>query len=104
VLSIQLEIPAGTIGAVLAQLARIGAAVRNPSPGAEHATIEAELPAMRAQDLQRQLPELTGGEGVLESRFAGYQPVAGPPPRRPRTTPDPLDREAYLRQLRSRGG
>ena len=26
-------------------------------------------------DLQRQLPGLTGGEGVLESTFAGYQPV-----------------------------
>ena len=31
------------------------------------ATIETVLPAARAQDLQRQLPGLTGGEGVLES-------------------------------------
>ena len=37
--------------------------------------IETVLPAVRAQDLQRQLPGLTGGEGVLDSSFAGYRPV-----------------------------
>jgi ribosomal protection tetracycline resistance protein len=40
------------------------------------------LPAARADDLQRQLPGLTGGEGVLESSFAGYQPVSGDQPTR----------------------
>jgi ribosomal protection tetracycline resistance protein len=40
------------------------------------------LPAVRAQDLQRQLPELTGGEGVLDSTFAGYRPVSGNQPTR----------------------
>jgi hypothetical protein len=25
---------------------------------------------------------LTGGEGVIDSSFAGYQPVTGDPPRR----------------------
>jgi predicted membrane GTPase involved in stress response len=35
--------------------------------------------------LQRQLPALTGGEGVLESSFAGYQPVSGDQPTRRRT-------------------
>jgi ribosomal protection tetracycline resistance protein len=44
--------------------------------------IETVLPAVRAQDLQRQLPELTGGEGVLDSTFAGYQPVSGDQPTR----------------------
>jgi ribosomal protection tetracycline resistance protein len=40
-------------------------------------TIETVLPAARAHDLQRQLSGLTGGEGVLESTFVGYQPVSG---------------------------
>lgn len=44
--------------------------------------IEAVLPAALAQDLQQQLPALTGGEGVLDSTFAGYQPVSGDPPTR----------------------
>ena len=44
--------------------------------------VETVLPVTRAQDLQRQLPRLTGGEGVLESTFEGYQPVTGDPPTR----------------------
>jgi hypothetical protein len=39
--------------------------------------------AARAHELRRDLPGLTGGEGVLESEFAGYLPVTGEPPRRP---------------------
>jgi hypothetical protein len=33
------------------------------------------MPVTGADELQRQLAGLTGGEGVLESTFAGYQPV-----------------------------
>jgi ribosomal protection tetracycline resistance protein len=42
-------------------------------------------------DVQRNLPGLTRGEGVLESTFAGYEPVAGEQPTRRRTTPSPLN-------------
>jgi ribosomal protection tetracycline resistance protein len=35
-----------------------------------------------ANDLQRRLTSLTGGEGVLESRFAGHRPVTGDQPSR----------------------
>jgi ribosomal protection tetracycline resistance protein len=57
------------------------------------------LPAARAHDLQRQLPGLTGGEGVLESSLAGYQPVTGDEPIRPRTTANPLNLGEYLMHL-----
>jgi ribosomal protection tetracycline resistance protein len=53
--------------------------------------------------LQRRLPELTRGEGVVESAFAEYRPVHGDPPARPRTDRNPLDRADYLRQV-TRGG
>jgi ribosomal protection tetracycline resistance protein len=46
--------------------------------------LETVLPASSVQDLRRQLPGLTGGEGVIESEFAGYQPVTGDPPTRRR--------------------
>jgi ribosomal protection tetracycline resistance protein len=52
------------------------------------------------QELRRQLPGLTGGEGVLESELAGYEPVAGPPPVRKRTTPNPLNLDEYLAHFR----
>jgi ribosomal protection tetracycline resistance protein len=93
---VSIELPADTIGAVLPALARLGAAVEPPSLQGKVATIETVLPAARTHALQQRLPPLTGGEGVLESSFAGYQPVSGEQPARPRTTPNPLNRAAYL--------
>jgi ribosomal protection tetracycline resistance protein len=54
--------------------------VETPSLQGELSTVKAVLAAARADDLQRQLPALTRGEGVLESSFAGYQPVSGDQP------------------------
>jgi ribosomal protection tetracycline resistance protein len=102
VLRVRLEMPTGTIGAVLAVLARLGAVPQTPSLQAELATIETVLPAARVQDLQRRLPALTAGEGVLESDFGGYQPVSGTPPTRPRMTANPLNREEYMMYLARR--
>jgi ribosomal protection tetracycline resistance protein len=76
----RLEVPADAVGAVMPALARLGAAVEPPSPRGKLAEIKAILAAARADELQRQLPGLTGGEGVLDSRFAGYQPVSGDQP------------------------
>jgi ribosomal protection tetracycline resistance protein len=96
IVRVSLEIPTETIGAVMPALARLGAAVEPPSLQGKLPTIETVMPAARAHDLQRQLPRLTGGEGVLESSFAGYQPVSGDPPTRQRTDYNPLNREEYL--------
>jgi ribosomal protection tetracycline resistance protein len=60
--------------------------------------LETTLSASSLQDLRRQLPGLTGGEGVLDSELAGYQPVTGAPPIRKRTTPDPFNLSEYLRR------
>ena len=40
-----------------------------------------------------------GGEGVLDSSFAGYQPVSGTAPTRRRTTANPLKLEEYMTQF-----
>jgi ribosomal protection tetracycline resistance protein len=102
VLRVSLELPAATIGAVLAALARLGGTAQAPSLQGELATIETLLPAARVQDLRRRLPALTAGEGVLESEFGGYHRVAGTPPTRRRTTPNALDRDEYLFHLARR--
>jgi ribosomal protection tetracycline resistance protein len=101
-----LEIPADTIGAVIAALSRLGAAVETPSLRGELAIIETCLSEVLARELKRQLPGLTGGEGVLESTFCGYQPVGGEQPTRRRTMPNPLNRQEYLLHLarRARAG
>jgi ribosomal protection tetracycline resistance protein len=92
----RLELPPAAMAAVMSALARSGAEVATPSIEGKLATIEAVLPAPRADDLQRRLPELTGGEGVLESSFAGYRRVVGEQPTRQRT-PSPRDRTDSFR-------
>jgi ribosomal protection tetracycline resistance protein len=96
---ISVEVPADSVGAVLPAMARLGATVETPSTRGELSTIDGHLPAARADDLQRELPRLTHGEGVLESTFGGYQPVSGDPPTRSRTTPNPLNLHEYMRGL-----
>jgi ribosomal protection tetracycline resistance protein len=98
-----LELPTAALGSLLPALGRLGAAVETSSVRGDLSVVETVLPAARAHDLQRQLPGLTGGEGVLELTFAGYQPVSGDPPTRRRTTASPLNLAEYLSQLARRG-
>jgi ribosomal protection tetracycline resistance protein len=99
---VSIEIPTELTAAILPVLARLGAAVEPTSLQGKLSTIRAVVPAARADDLQRQLPGLTGGEGVLESSFAAYQPVSGDQPTRRRTMPNPLNRAEYLMHLNRR--
>ena len=99
VFGITAELPTETIGPVLAALGRLGGGAGTPLPHGELSVVETTLPASRIQELRRRLPGLTGGEGVLEAAFAGYQPVSGDPPTRKRSTPDPLNLEEYLARV-----
>jgi ribosomal protection tetracycline resistance protein len=95
IMRVELEIPTDTVGAVLAAAARLGGVVATPSTRGKLSVIEAMMPAARAQDLRRQLPGLSGGEGVADTSFGGYEPVRGAPPTRRRTTLNPLDHDKY---------
>jgi ribosomal protection tetracycline resistance protein len=99
---VSLEIPTELVAAAMPALARLGAAIEPPWLQGKLSTIKAVLPAARADQLQRQLPGLTGGEGVLESSFAGYQPVSGDQPSRRRTMPNPLNFNEYMMYLNRR--
>src|ERR671910_514134 len=99
-----LEVPTHAVGAVIPALARLGAPFEPPAPNGERSTITAVLPATRADELHRELPALTGGEGVLDSSFAGYQPVSGDPPTRRRTRPNPLSLVEYVARVERRLG
>ena len=76
---VSLEIPAETVGSVLAAVARLGGTAGTSALPADLAVLETLLPAVRAQDLRRQLPGLTSGEGVAETSFGGYRPVVAAP-------------------------
>jgi ribosomal protection tetracycline resistance protein len=99
---VSLEVPTASLGAVLPALARLGAPGGPPSLNGELAVVETALPSARVHELQRQLPALTGGEGVLESSFGGYEPVTGDSPTRRRTTPNPLNLDEYMMFLARR--
>jgi len=96
---VRIDAPAGTLGALLQALSKLGSAVGAQTVYGTDVTVEAVLPTARVQELHRGLPGLTGGEGVLESAHAGYEPVRGEPPQRLRTTANPLNRKEYLASL-----
>jgi ribosomal protection tetracycline resistance protein len=100
VFRIAAEVPTEAIGQMLAALGRLGAGATTPSTRGELSVLEATLPASGVQELRRQLPGLTGGEGVIDSEFAGYQAVTGEPPARQRLTPDPRNLAEYLAEVR----
>jgi ribosomal protection tetracycline resistance protein len=89
---------------VLAALGRLGGRVTGQFSANGVSRVAAMMPVARVRTLQHQLPGLSMGEGILEWRPDGYQPVGGDdPPRRERSGPSPLDREAWLAWLARRG-
>jgi ribosomal protection tetracycline resistance protein len=102
VVQVRVEVPAESVGAVLAAVGRLGASGEMNAVSGDLAVVETVLSVLAAQELQRGLSGLTSGEGVLESTFLGYEPVKGEPPRRRRRTPSPLNRGEYLQYATSR--
>jgi ribosomal protection tetracycline resistance protein len=100
---LSLEMPTPTAPGVLGLLAQLGGRVTGQfsADGMTHAS--AVMPVARVRPLQYRLPGLSMGEGILEQRFGGYQPIGEHPPTRPRTRPSPLDRDAWLASLAKRG-
>ena len=84
VLRVLLEVPSEDAAAVQRVVTRWGAELLAQTGGGDLTQLEVRLVAARLHELQRQLPDLTSGEGVLEQWFSGYQPVRGRPPVRTR--------------------
>jgi ribosomal protection tetracycline resistance protein len=98
-----LEVPSSTTPGVLAALGRLGGRVRGQFSANGVSKVDAVLPVAQVRVLQSRLPGLSMGEGILETRPGGYQPVADDPPMRQRSGPTPLEREAWLASLAKRG-
>jgi ribosomal protection tetracycline resistance protein len=101
---LSLEMPSVTAPGVVAVLGRLGGRVTAQFSANGVSRVGAMLPVARVRNLQHQLPGLSMGEGILESRPDGYQPIGNDhPPKRPRSGPSPLDRDAWLASLVKRG-
>ena len=97
-----LELPTDALGATLPALARLQALPETPTIRGASSTVEGDVPAAHVQALRQRLPGVTHGEGVLECTFSRYEPVSGPPPTRPRSDHNPLNREEYLLHVAGR--
>jgi ribosomal protection tetracycline resistance protein len=100
---LSLEMPASTAPGVLAALGRLNGRVTGQFSANGVTRAGAVLPVARVRSLQHQLPGLSMGEGIMETRPGGYQPIGEDPPTRPRSGPSPLDRDAWLASLAKRG-
>ena len=98
----RLDLPEDALAAVYAGLARLAAVAETPATDGSWTRVEGEIRAARMQELQRSVPSLTRGEGVLELAFDHYEPVCGDAPSRPRTDDNPLDRDEYLLRVAGR--
>ncbi len=98
-LTATLEVPADSLHTVLMALGRVGASIEEVTADGQLSFVRATLTSEEAVGLQRSLPAMTGGEGLVETAYSGYRPCKGSTPRRHRTTISPLDRQSYLAQL-----
>jgi ribosomal protection tetracycline resistance protein len=98
----ELEVPPNAVSAVLLKLANLHAVPGEAVTGTTSSTLHGTIPAEHVHEFEQALPALTQGEGVFLSEFAEYRPYPGPPPVRPRTGDNPLDRREYLAQVARR--
>ncbi len=94
--ALDLEIPEDTFGAVTGALVNARATMQNAFRDGAAYRIVGEIPTAEIRALEQQLPSLTRGDGSWLSSFAGYIPVTGDTPTRPRIGPQPLSRAQYL--------
>jgi ribosomal protection tetracycline resistance protein len=92
----RLELPGDLVGTIAPVLVRLRAVTLTSAPHGSVTVLEGDIPAARVHELERRLPGLTRGEGVLECAFDHYEPVRGAVPDRPRTDLNPLNRKEYL--------
>ena len=99
-----LEMPTSTAPGVLAALGRLGGRVRGQFSANGLSHVERGHAGRRASAASStSCRACRWGRASSRRAFRGYQPIGGDPPRRPRSGPSPLDRDAWLASLARRG-
>jgi ribosomal protection tetracycline resistance protein len=96
----EIDLPQSAFDQVMPLLGRLGAVIQDTSTAGGYTGLTGTLPSSRVPRVAAALPDLTGGEAVLTTRFDHYAPVTGDqPPALHRRGPDPGDREAWFRAV-----
>jgi ribosomal protection tetracycline resistance protein len=95
----ELEVPADVLPVMIPLLARLEAPALEQASRGDAPVLCGLIRAANVHALQIQVPDITRGEGVLETTFDSFRPVRGVPPERPRTDLNPLNREEYLMRV-----
>ncbi|GAC1434426.1 MAG: hypothetical protein NVSMB65_08450 [Chloroflexota bacterium] len=93
----RLTVPEDLAGRVLGELIRMRGTLEPAAAQGGRYVVEGDLPVATSLDFPRRLGMLTGGRGVLSTRFGGYQP--SPPDveaARQRVGVDPRDRPKFI--------
>jgi ribosomal protection tetracycline resistance protein len=94
-----LQIPAGTLGEILAALGNARAIPGQTEQDGDLCTISGTIPLAEIHAFEQRLPGLGRGEGMFSDRFDTYQELTGPIVVRPRTDRNPLNRKEYLSRV-----
>ncbi|HJP89944.1 MAG TPA: translation factor GTPase family protein [Candidatus Limnocylindrales bacterium] len=85
--SLRIEAPVESGKGITGVILSAGGRILGQHSGESKTTIVAFVQAGRVHEVQNRIPGLTGGEGIVESQFAGFHPVtADPPPEHRRRT------------------
>ncbi|AYG67244.1 MULTISPECIES: TetM/TetW/TetO/TetS family tetracycline resistance ribosomal protection protein [unclassified Rhizobium] len=95
-----IEILATALTGIHSLLAKSGASMKKTLIDGGLARLEGTVASSMIQNIQRQLPGLSGGAGALDHAFDHYAPLAGPQHLRERAGANPFDRADYLRRVR----
>jgi ribosomal protection tetracycline resistance protein len=96
----ELEYPEQLVNAVSALLGRVGATISASATTDGWTRYTGHVRSAAVAGLAGRLPDLTGGEAILQTGFGHYAPVAGAQvPVRPRSGVDPRDRAAWFRTV-----
>jgi ribosomal protection tetracycline resistance protein len=99
---LDLDVPEDTCHAVTRMLSHARAIIRETAIPGDTARITCTIPTAELRGVEQQIPGLTRGEGTWLSTPAGYIAVPRNPPTRPRTGPNPFNRDGYLTEVARR--
>ncbi|HEX2626894.1 MAG TPA: translation factor GTPase family protein [Candidatus Limnocylindrales bacterium] len=85
--SLRIDAPVESGKGITGVILNAGGRILGQHSSASRTTIVAFVQAGRVHEVQNRIPGLTGGEGIVETQFAGFHPVTvDPPPTRRRRT------------------